>query len=196
MEELNLVLGIIGVVLGLVALPSAWREWHKRRWHVLDVSAHIEYHWAPVQREAHSYVCVGGTLTIENKGVHPVTNVHVLGPEALNSHPNTSRSAIAPGQRFDIELTANQMVALPVHPRVELQVVDHRGRGWSWTPEAREVEGATGKRVGLKTLARRRPWWTRLPGGTKVYNRRLERNYEWREQARQRLEVRVNREPG
>lgn len=174
MDALNLVLAIIGVVLGLVALPAAWREGQKRRSHVLDVSAHVEPHWAPVPGEANTNVLVGGTLTMENKGVHPVTNVHVLGPEPLNSDPSTYRPALAPGERIDIELTAEQMMALPVDSLVELQVFDHRGRGWSWTPEARYVEGAAGRRVGLRPLARPRPWWTRLPGGTGVYNRRRE----------------------
>jgi hypothetical protein len=119
-------------------------------------------------------VLVGGTFTVENNGVHPVTNVHVLGPEVLASHPSTYWPAIAPGQRIDIELTAEQMRALPDDRLVELQVIDHRGRDWSWKPEARYVEGVTGKRVGLKRLAQPRPWWAQLPGGTNVYNRRLE----------------------
>jgi hypothetical protein len=177
-DALNLVLAIIGVVLGLVAIPAAWREWQKRRWHVLDVSAHVEPHWAPVLGEENSNVLVGGTMTVENRGVYPVTNVHVLGPEALSSHPSTYRPAIAPGQRIAIELTAEQMMALPVHPLVELQVIDHRRRGWSWTPEAQYVNVVTGKRVGLKPLAEPRPWWTRLPGGAGVYVRRAETRRE------------------
>lgn len=80
----------------------------------LDVSAHVERHLAPVPGEANTNALVGGTLTMENKGVHPVTNVHMLGPETLASHPSTYRPAIAPGQRVDIELTAERMMALPV----------------------------------------------------------------------------------
>lgn len=174
-DVLNLVLAIMGVVLGLVAVPAAWRECQKRRWHVLDVSAHVEPHWAPAPGEENTDVRVGGTLTLENRGVHPVTNVHVLRPEALSLHPSTYRPVILPGERVEIQLTAQQMSALPDDALVELQVIDHRGHGWSWTPEARYVDGASGKRVGLKPLADRRPWWTRLPGGTGFYVRRVEK---------------------
>ena len=37
LDILNLVLAIVGVLLGLFAIPASLREWRKRRWHVLDV---------------------------------------------------------------------------------------------------------------------------------------------------------------
>lgn len=147
---------------------------------MLDVFAHAEPDWTPVPGEDNASALLGGTLILENRGVHPVTNVHVLEPEALSLHPNSYWPVILPGERVAIQLTAEQMSRLLGDPLVELQVIDHRGRGWLWTPDARYVEGASGKRVGLKPLAERRPWWTRLPGGTGVYVRRGER---WRDQA-------------
>ncbi len=153
-------LGVIGFVIGVVSLlialpgiPTWWRDRQKRRWHVLDVWSEVQVDLHPVDGEPRTWRHGDGKLVISNNGTHAVTNVHLLGPEPLTRVRLTYWPVIAPGQTVEVLLTRQEMLALPADVMVELQVVDRRGIGWSWTPQERWLtEGATGKKFGLKKL--------------------------------------------
>lgn len=163
-------LGVIGFVIGVVSLlialpgiPTWWRDRQKRRWHVLDVWSEVQVDLHPVEGEPRTWRHGEGKLVISNNGTHAVTNVHLLGPEPLTRARLTYWPVIAPGQTVEVPLSQQEMLALPADVLVELQVVDRRGIGWSWTPQERWLtEGATGKRFGLKKLDLT-PWCQKLP---------------------------------
>jgi hypothetical protein len=134
-------LTILSIALGLLAIPPLWREWRKRRRHARDIWARLQSRWEPVNDDLNTMVCLGGTFTLQNSGVLPVTNVHILTPEALR---NWRYDVIAAGERIELDLSETVMRKIQSE-RITLQVVDHYDRGWSWTPGENKLEPLAGR---------------------------------------------------
>lgn len=129
------VLTVAGTVLGLLAVPPLWRDRRKRRRHARDIWARLNSRYEWVAED--TMIRRGGSLTLQNNGVLPVTNVHIESPTALGGW---HYEVLAAGERIELDLDEALMQRIGAEEQVTLQIFDSYDGRWSWTPSENKLE--------------------------------------------------------
>ena len=127
----------VGFFTGLASAGvAAWlARWSGRLRQVLSVDAKIVEKWRPLTGD--SSVLEAAELRIVNRSKWEIPEVIVVHPEWLHGH---DEYRISPGEPRvkALYLESVQSDALS-GVELTLQVRDHRGRTWLWTPQTREA---------------------------------------------------------
>lgn len=135
--NLNAVDVAVGFFTGLASAGvAAWlARWWGRRRQIRSVDAKIVEKWSPLTGD--SSVLESAELQIVNRSKWEIPEVIVVHPEWLHGH---DEYRIFPGEPRvkALYLESVQSDALS-GVELTLQVRDHRGRTWLWTPQTREA---------------------------------------------------------